>query len=145
MRDKFLRGDMKWRNDPHNVRTNNLVCGGLLAISLIILQDFIQAGVSSRYAFIAVVSLAVALPCLAGVLISNNHEAKYPYMHHAKFFNTMYAAGIISGLIGVIATFWYLSWITAVVFIGVAAIVFVLSIAHYKQLSEDKEGVKKAP
>ena|SRR5205823_3825880 len=136
---------MKWRNDPHNVRTNNLVCGGLLAIGLIIFQDFIQLGVSSRYAFIAVISFAVALPCLVGALLSNNHEAKYPYMHHAKFFNSIYAIGVLSSFCGVLATFWYLAWIAGVVFLGVAAVVFVLCIAHHKQLSEDKEGLKKAP
>jgi hypothetical protein len=136
---------MKWRNDPHNVRTNNLVCGGLLAISLIILQDFIQLGVASQFAFIAVVSFAVAFPCLVGVLLSNNHEAKYPYMHHAKFFNCIYFVGILSGFIGVLATFWYLSWIAAAVFFGVAIGAFALYLAHYRQLSEDKEGLKKAP
>jgi len=136
---------MKWRNDTHNIRTNNLICGGLLAISLIILQDFIQLGVSNRFAFIVVVSFAIAIPCLVGVLFSNNHEAKYPYMHHAKFFNITYAIGILSGFIGVLATFWYLSWIAGVVFLGVAIAASVLCLAHYNQLSEDKEGLKKAP
>src|SRR5437660_816756 len=136
---------MKWRNDPHNVQTNSLVCGGLLAIGLIIFQDFIQLGVSNRYAFIAVVSFAVAFPCLVGVLMSNNHEAKYPYMHHGRFVSILYAFGILSSFIGVLATFWYLSWIAGVIFLGVALGAFVLNIAHYRQLSEDKEGLKKAP
>jgi hypothetical protein len=121
------------------------VCGGLLAICLIIFQDFIQLGISNRYAFIAVISFAVAFPCLVGVLMSNNHEAKYPYMHHAKFFNSIYAIGILSSFIGVLATFWYLSWIAGVIFLGVALGAFVLNIAHYRQLSEDKDGLKKAP
>lgn len=67
------------------------------------------------------------------------------YMHHAKFFNNIYAIGFFDSFCGVLATFWYLSWIAGVVFLGVAAVVFVLGIAHYKQLSEDKEGLKKAP
>jgi hypothetical protein len=76
-------------------------------------------------------------------IIPGTGQVKYPYMHHAKFFNSIYAIGIFSGFIGVTATFWYMSWIAAVVFLGGAIGVFALCIAHYRQLSEDKDRLKK--
>ena|SRR5258708_16354208 len=134
---------MKWKNDDHHAQSAKLISGGLIAISLIILQDFIQLGLANLSASIAIFSFAITIPCLVGVLYSHHNESKYPYMKHAKFVNIMYAFGIISGFIGVTSTFWYMSWIAGVIFLGVTAGVFVLSFAHYRQLAEDKEGLKK--
>lgn len=133
----------KWRTDEPLLSINNLVCGGLLVIFLVIFQDFIQMGLSNVYSYIVVLSLAVAMPCLAGCLIVNLIEVRYPYKYGAKWVNTIYGIGLLSGFAGLVATFGYISPIVAIVFFAISVSVLFLFSKHVKQLSKDPEGLHK--
>lgn len=133
----------KWRTDETRFSINNLVCGGLLAIFLIIFQDFIQTGVTDIFSYVVVFSLAVAMPCLAGCLISNLIEVRYPYKYGATLINIIYGIGLLSGFVGLVATFGHISLIAAGIFFVISIIAGVVCVLYTRQLSRDPEGLHK--
>jgi hypothetical protein len=131
----------RWKDSESRIRGNNIICGGLLAIFLIIVQAFIQIGLHNLCSYIIVVSLAVSGPCLAAIIyINSSHHTRFPYKRSGKFFNMIYGFGMLSGFVGLAATFWYMSWIVGAVFLVASLIVFVLSILYVNQLSQDEDG-----
>ena len=130
----------RWKNNENRLRSNNLLTGALLAVFLVILQTFIGIGLHNICSYIVIISLAVSGPCLASCIVIKTHEQKYPYRQSATIINTFYALGLLSGFIGLVATFWYMSPIVGIVFFGVSLIVFVFSILDVNHLTQDAEG-----
>jgi len=130
----------RWKRDDYSYQGNSLICGGLLAAFLVILQVFIQTGLHNRAAYVIIFAFAVSAPCLVARLLMNSHEVKYPYMRSAAISNTIYGIGVGFGFLGFAATFWYIYWIAGLVFFSISVIAFAFSIIHAQHLSQDKEG-----
>jgi cation transport ATPase len=130
----------RWKTDKEHLFTNNLVSGAMLAIFLVIIQAFIQIGLHNLCSYVVVISLAISGPCFAASIFTNSKEVKYPYKRSAIIVNTIYGFGILFGFLGLVTTFWYISWIIGIVFLGASLLVFVFSLLYVKQLSQDEEG-----
>src|SRR5690348_7193169 len=57
------------------IRQNNVIYGGLIAIGLVLVQQFLTATTLDRSAKICVVCFAVAIPLLAALVLVNRQES----------------------------------------------------------------------
>jgi hypothetical protein len=105
---------------------------GLIAISLIILQDYISTGISDTPIFISVIIFSLALPLLVGSVFRAKVITETGYRdieYYKKKFRITFLSGWIGTLcafIGVDAAFWHLSWIAGLVFIIVSIFSFMI-------------------
>lgn len=131
----------KLKSDAYAITLSNLYAGGLLVVSLIILQDFITLRTPDPASFISVLAFSVALPFLAGVLVVNVVESKYPYgSSHwviGRLVHIVFALGVLIALVGVAAAFWHVSWIAGVVFLGALVVAFIVDSVYVADLDED--------
>lgn len=135
----------RWKSDEHNMRRSNVASGGLLAISVIVLQAFIPLGLHNISSYIVTISLTIAMPCLVATILTNTYEVDYPYKSSGKVMNTIFLVGIFSGLVSLAATFWYISWIVGITFIIVLLTIAVFAAYYTNQLSQDEDGQHKFP
>lgn len=119
------------RSNEYALHISNVYAGGLIVVSLVFLQTMFSLGSFDRPAFISAVAFSIGLPLLAGILIMNAVESKYPYGFPRKGLSRgvqiLFAVGILAILVEVGAALWHLSWIVSLTFIGaliVATIVY---------------------
>jgi hypothetical protein len=130
--------------EKYHVKANALMFGGLIAISLIILQDFIPASNLDVSAWISVLALAAAIPCLAFTILLENirkdFDLKFYSQIHWVFAGYLYLFGVIVDLIGIGAAIWHIMWIAGVLFAINGVIGFIVYMrAEQKTLKEAKE------
>lgn len=94
-------------------KQNNLMYGGLIAISVVILQGFLgtsSLGVSGR---VSVVAFAVALPLLAVlILLGELHPGELT--QSTVTYEITKAVAMVSAVAGVVAAFWHVDWLAGV-------------------------------
>ena len=120
---------------PDEIRRANLTFIGFLAISVIMIQDFVSSGVTDASAIISVLAFAVAIPCLSvSVYILNTPFA--PRFFVTRPYNYFIILALISTIVGLAAAFWHILWIAALVFLAssvLAFIVFTKAEGQYKE------------
>src|SRR5437588_11093224 len=77
--EKSAMQGQRLRISRYAIRLHTLYAGGLIAISLIILQDFIGSAKLDLSALVSVVAFAAAIPLLSGMLVADAVQTKYPY------------------------------------------------------------------
>jgi hypothetical protein len=113
MRDPGVR--QEW------LRQDSLIYGGLTAGSVAVVQPFLTATTHDLASMIAIVSFAIAIPLLAGMLMVTHQEA---FRHRRVDLMRMSVAKVVGqglAVLGVTAAFWHVAW-----FAGVAVIVSAL-------------------
>jgi hypothetical protein len=107
------------------ISVGQLVDAGLIAISLIILQDWISLGILDPSSFVSLIAFSVAIPMLVFDLlirqIPNRHAAN---KLHRFFIRVISILGVISAGIGVTAAMWHASHIAGVIFLGISIFCF---------------------
>jgi len=110
-------GKKPWQVTKYEVGRTRLMFGGLIAISLIITQDFIASGVfdSSKKApdvpaFISVVAFAIALPLLSAQLLITFEDGSRLYaLDDSLGLKFAYWLGILGALTGIVTAFLHIS------------------------------------
>lgn len=115
---------MLQNNDTHRVgyaiSLHNLYAGGLIAISLVIIQDFLNANHLDTPAFLSVLALAIALPLLSGTFVLNVVEQKFkkgPSRTIIKIEHITFTLSVITDVFGIGAAFWHASFFAGIAFI----------------------------
>ena len=110
----------KMKTSEYTTRLHTLYAGGLIGISLIVLQVFIGLGKLDMPALISVLAFATAVPLLSGMLVTNFIERRYQYSSPrsriVKVVENSFYLGILIDLVGIAAAFWHLSLIAGIVF-----------------------------
>lgn len=99
-----------------NTHISSIYAGGLIAIGLIILQGFLSLSTLDVAAFIAVFAFAFSIPILSCNIIINfarRGTTIEPSKYEVLLF---YVPGAVVSLIGIVATFWHICWVAAVIF-----------------------------
>ena len=143
-----------WKVTKYEVTRIRLMVGGLIAISLIIVQDFISSGVftSSKtldiFSFISVISFAVALPLLtAHILITSEDASRHYALDEPLGLRIAYWLGVIGALTGIVAAFLHISLIAGLVIlisILIGATLFAEYVAKLRRLDKvlKQNGIK---
>lgn len=109
----------KQKSDPHTLRVYNRYLAGLIAVILVAFQAL--SGLTlDVWMIVALTAFAAALPLLAGALVVNIVEERYPYgtprSKHARAMNLFTVLGVVATLVGLDALFWHFFWLPGVVF-----------------------------
>jgi hypothetical protein len=113
----------------------------LIAVSVILLQDFITIGITDVPGFISVVALSLSIPILSGAIVAARSEINDQYYMGGKlanFPNISFWAGAIIATFGVAAAFWHLLWIVGVLFIVAVLVICVLMRGYWPTAEERK-------
>jgi hypothetical protein len=140
--------DQRLRINGYAIRLHSLYAGGLLAISLIILQDFLGLGKLDLAALVSVVAFAAAIPLLSGMLVANVVQSKYRYSpalsRAPRVVESAFYLGILFDCLGIGAAFWHASVIAAIVFMVMVAISgLIYSVYIFSLSDESMVGVRR--
>ena len=136
----------KVKFDNHALELHDMYAGGLIAISLVILQGFIGLTSLDVAALISMISFSAALPLLSGLLVLGLIERKYPYGSPrtliASLVRKLFILGIVLSFIGIGAAIWHASWIAGTVCVVSSIIAVIIYIPYAADLDEkgDEEG-----
>ena len=121
----------KMKGNRYVIRLSNFYAGGLIAVSLIILQGFIGLGKLDPLALVSVAFFAVALPFLSGILVVNaiegEHRSRFSSPIVVRVVDTCFFIGVLAATGGVAIALWHMSWIAGVSFLaalGIASVVY---------------------
>jgi hypothetical protein len=132
----------KVKIDKYALEVQDVYAGGLIAISLVILQGFIGLSSLDNAALISIIAFAAALPLLSGILVIGIIENKYAYGSPrttiASLVRILFILGIILSLVGIEAAIWHASWIAGVVSIVSSVIASIIYALYAADLEEEK-------
>jgi hypothetical protein len=98
----------------HQTVERKLIDSGLIAISLIIMQDWIATGIPDRASLISLITFAVAIPMLASDLLI----LQMPKTYYGKlYFIANHLMGMILAFVGVGAAIFHVSLAAGIVFL----------------------------
>lgn len=127
----------KYEVNPEWTRQALVVYGGLIGIGIVILQALLPSISLDLPSLISILSFAVAIPLLATAVLINHAQASYRYATYPWYFSTIIILGEGGSFLGVLAAFWHLSWIAAVILL-ISGIIGILVYGVYsKQIVRD--------
>ena len=119
---------------PEWTRDDDLMNGGLIAIGAIVVQAFLSRGAGlETSAFVSILAFALAIPLLVALIFLNHLQADWKEAPYPRY---LVAARVIaqgSAVVGVIAAFWQLSWLAAVVIVISIVAAVLLYLAYYRR------------
>ena len=128
------------------VKNGLLFSGGLITVSLIIVQNLISPGISDLSTLISLCAFVIALPLLGGwfVIFLKISEIKYHYS--SKLYTLiLYLRGVgtLSALIGIDAAFWHTSWLVGTLFLVTVVFSILVYFTYLVRLEELESNLKK--
>jgi hypothetical protein len=119
------------------LRQNNVVYGGLIAIGIVMVQQFLTAQSLDVSAKICVISFAVAIPLLAALLMVNRQESFRRKATSSRLVIVAKAAAQASAFTGMVAGFWHIFWIAGVVVLASTILAVSVHTSGYVRLERD--------
>jgi hypothetical protein len=119
------------------LRQNNVVYGGLIAIGIVMVQQFLTAQSLDVSAKICVIGFAVAIPLLAALLMVNRQESFRRRATRSRFVTVAKAAAQASAFAGMVAGFWHILWIAGVVVLASTILAVAVHTSGYVRLERD--------
>jgi hypothetical protein len=119
------------------MRQNNRIYAALVGVGLILIQPFLVAGELGPAALICVISFAVAIPLLAGLIMLNSQEL---FRHRpTKSFAVTIAQQAALGIsfVGIVSAFWNIGWIAGVVVLASAMVALAVHSVGWSRLERD--------
>ena len=121
-----------------------LTRAGLIAISLIILQDWISVGIHDPASLVSLIAFAVSLPILVlDLLLTHILPARRFHEEIVKSLNLVRnMIGLSFAFIGIAAAMWHASWIAGVIFVFISIFcctVYTVVWADYVHSLEEEE------
>ena len=127
----------KYEVKPEWTQQALVTYGGLIAIGVVILQALISAQSLDLPLLISILAFAIALPLLAVMVLVNHAQASYRYASYPKYLTVVILLGQGGAFIGVLAAFWHISWIAAILLLISGGIGLVVYTVYSKQLIRD--------
>lgn len=121
------------------LRQQNLMHGGLIAISIVMVQPFLTAApeVFDLSARICVIAFSVAIPLLAALMVVNSQETYRRRLTPSRFVQVARAVAFSAGFTGVVAGFWHITPIAGVGILVAAMVALAVQSAGYVRGERD--------
>jgi hypothetical protein len=116
------------------LQQDNLIYGGLIAGCVALLQPFLTAASLDLPATVAVVSFAVAIPLLAGLLMVNRQETFRHRRTGLRVVSITKVAGQGLAVLGVAAAFWHILWVAGVALLASGLVAVFVHSAGFNRL-----------
>ena len=127
----------KYEIKPEWTQQALVVYGGLIAIGVVILQALISAPSLDLPLQVSILSFAIAMPLLAIMVLVNHAQASYRYASYPRYLSLAIVLGQGGAFIGVLAAFWHISWVAAVLLVISGLVGLVVYAAYSRQLARD--------
>ncbi len=115
----------KYEIEKLTVNATSFMFGGLIVISLVILQDLISTEVHDITVLISLSCLGLALPVLAGGLVVNYVGKELaPEGKTSGWVAVLIWFAMSIDIIGITAATWHASWVSAILFLAASIISF---------------------
>ncbi len=126
------------------VQADSLLTGGLIAISIIILQALISLGKLDTPSTVSLVALSISMPLSASFLFIKFVQSAYGIdTNEWRIISILTLVSYIIGFIGITAAIWHASPLAGVVFLIVSCIAFVFSMVYYVYVSVKAMYIKR--
>jgi hypothetical protein len=111
------------------IRQNNLIYGALIAIGVVLVQQFITVTPSPLDwpAKICVIAFSVAIPLLTSLILVNRQEAFRRRVTDSLIVRGSQVIAQLLAFVGVVAGFWHIMWLAGV---GILVSSFVAMMVH---------------
>lgn len=115
-----------------------IVNGALFTLSIVILQNLLTSNNLSAWQLASLISFAVALPCLAGYayIIFFIQSARVDPQARGKVFLWLQPIGIISDVLGILASLMNVSWVAGIAFLVTSIAVLVICLRTQNHIVE---------
>ena len=121
-----------WDNEKVLLQADSLLTGGLIAISIIILQALISLGKLDTPATVSIVALSISMPLSASFLFIRFVQRAYEInTYEWRIISILTSVSYIIGLIGITAAIWHASPLAGVVFLIVSISAIIFSVVYY--------------
>lgn len=129
------------RSGTYARELHRLYAGGLIVISLIILQGFLNLGNLNPSALVSILAFALALPLLSATPILDVVERRFRVGPRrtaiTRSVHVAFMLGVVVDLVGVGAAFWHLTWIAGVTFLSGLLLTCIVYGIYILNLDED--------
>ena len=123
-------------------RINDLLYGGFIGISLLTVQAFISLPRLDLPLLISLFAFAIAIPLLAATIMLNNILWIVKYGSDSKWIHFVRNISPIGAIIGIIAVFWHLSWVSGLLFSISGGIGYLVCTHYYAQVLKKRKEVQ---
>lgn len=122
----------------------SFLTGGLIAISIVILQALISLGKLDMPSTVSLVALSISMPLAASFLFIRFVQSAYGInTYEWRVISILTVVSYIIGFIGITAAIWHASPLAGVVFLIVGSIAFVFSMVYYVYASTRETYMKR--
>lgn len=126
------------KNESTNGEMNiedRFASAGMLAVGVVIIVGFLPIGFANIAADIVILAFAMSIPLSATYLFCYVlFSAQQVY--EAKQTTLALWGGVLTGIVGVISAFWYLSWKAGVLFLLASLVGLVLTISMSRKRTQ---------
>ena len=114
------------------IQVDSLLTGGLIVISIVILQALISSGKLDTPSTVSIVALSISMPLAASFLFTRFVQKAYEiFTYEWRIIGILTLVSYIIGFIGITAAIWHASTLAGVVFLIVSIIAIVFSMTYY--------------
>jgi uncharacterized membrane protein YoaK (UPF0700 family) len=106
------------------LRQTGLIYGGLIAVSVVMAQGFLEASSLDTSARVGSIAFAVAIPLLAALVLVNRQEAFRGRQTTSVLVTLARVIAQLAVFVGIAAAFWHITWVAGVtlIVVGIVAV-----------------------
>jgi len=139
MKESALTG----KSGEEAVRQDGLIYGGLIGISVVMMQGFLEAPSRDTPAKVSIIAFALAIPLLASLLMVNRQES---FRRRRTPSVMVIGAKVVAqgaAFVGLVAGFWHIYWIAGAVFLFAGFVGLFVHSAGWWRLERDEEPLQR--
>jgi len=134
--------------DGYGEKVEKAMDGGLIAISIILLQGVLSVSPIDVALTVAIIALSVAIPTLVFTLLLRMvwSVSSIPEVKRRNSHAVLMLTGYIAAIVAIDAAIWHVLWIAGVVFLILGATSFYIYVAFDREVKDllEKEDTKKS-
>jgi hypothetical protein len=134
--EQFRQAAQKPEQQREWIRQNNMIYGGLIAIGVVLVQQFLTVTTPTldRSAKICVIALSVAIPLLAALLLVNHQETFRRRVADSVAVRVTRPIAQLLAFFGIVAGFWHIMWLAGVAILVSSFVAMLVHSAGYLHL-----------
>ena len=135
-------------NDELTPKITILINGGLITVSLIIMQNFLSSGILDVPMLISILSFVIGIPLLACYILFLQTQLNKGFVLISNLQKTIVYLqwlGVFATIVGIASTLWHVLWIAAILFLITSIVGLFFASSYHDQYDDfEKEERKKS-
>jgi hypothetical protein len=115
--ERVMAGTLTGESKQEGLRQLGAIYGGLILVAVYMVQPFLVAKSLDVSANVSVISLAVAIPLLAALILVNRQETFRGRRTTSIIVGVAQSIAQMAAFVGIVAGFWHITWVAGVTFL----------------------------